>query len=248
MIDNRESDFIFIKWLFFIVGLIIFLIIFYKFGFITDLIKNDVSFISPLIILIFIFFTIHVGYILYNLKTTYKNCLLFKDECSLSKKENKSHINNFKSSNNYFLTSIYQHFMNLSQSMNKNDTHKNSSKKELSAIFEYKFTKILETGWFVSDFLLKLGLVGTVIGFILMLNSVTLIENFDLTMMQNLLQQMSGGMKVALYTTLSGLISSILLSLQYKYLEDKLLNILNMINEIIELYPSSIKNLSNEKI
>ena len=98
MIDNRESDFIFIKWLFFIVGLIIFLIIFYKFGFITDLIKNDVSFISPLIILIFIFFTIHVGYILYNLKTTYKNCLLFKDECSLSKKENKSHINNFKSS------------------------------------------------------------------------------------------------------------------------------------------------------
>ena len=153
MIDNRESDFIFIKWLFFIVGLIIFIIIFYKFGFITDLIKNDVSFISPLIILIFIFFTIHVGYILYNLKTTYKNCLLFKDECSLSKKENKSHINNFKSSNNYFLTSIYQHFMNLSQSMNKNDTHKNSSKKELSAIFEYKFTKILETGWFVSDFL-----------------------------------------------------------------------------------------------
>ena len=81
-----------------------------------------------------------------------------------------------------------------------------------------------------------------------MLNSVTLIENFDLTMMQNLLQQMSGGMKVALYTTLSGLITSILLSLQYKYLVDNLLNILNMINEIIELYPFLIKNFDNEKI
>ena len=41
--------------------------------------------------------------------------------------------------------------------------------------------------------------------------------------LHNLLQQMSGGMKVALYTTLSGLISSILLSLQYKHLEEKLL-------------------------
>ena len=75
-----------------------------------------------------------------------------------------------------------------------------------------------------------------------------MIENFDLTMMQNLLQQMSGGMKVALYTTLSGLITSILLSLQYKYLEDNLLNILNMINEIIELYPFLTKNFDNEKI
>ena len=130
----------------------------------------------------------------------------------------------------------------------KNEHQLESSKKELITIFEYKFTKLLETGWFVSDFLLKLGLIGTVIGFILMLNSVTLIENFDLTMMQNLLQQMSGGMKVALYTTLSGLITSILLSAQYKYLEEKLLCIMNFINESIELYPSLVKNFSNEKI
>ena len=65
MIDKRESDFIFIRWLLFIVALTIFLIIFYKFGFINDLIENDVSFISPIIIIIFILFTGHVGYILY---------------------------------------------------------------------------------------------------------------------------------------------------------------------------------------
>ena len=55
-------------------------------------------------------------------------------------------------------------------------------------------------------------------------------------------------MQVALYTTLSGLISSILLSLQYKYLEDKIFDILNLINEIIELYPHNLINLVNEKI
>ncbi len=248
MMDKQECDFIFIRWLFFIVGLAIFLIIFYKLGFVTDLIKNDVSFISPVIIFIFISFTAYVGYMLYNLKVTYENCLLFKEKCNYLEKDNKLSIKNFKTSKNYFLISIYEHFTNLSRFMNENNNRQDSSKKELSIIFEYKFTKILETGWFVSDFLLKLGLVGTVIGFILMLNSVTLIENFDLTMMQNLLQQMSGGMKVALYTTLSGLISSILLSLQYRYLEDKLLNILNTINEIIELHPSKIKNLNDEKI
>ena len=247
MIDKRESDFIFIRWLLFIVALTIFLIIFYKFGFINDLIENDVSFISPIIIIIFILFTGHVGYILYKLRKTHQACLIFKDKCISTEKFNKSQLVSFNSTNNPFLTIIYNHFKNLNTFMN-NESPSESSKKELITIFEYKFTKILETGWFISDFLLKLGLVGTVIGFILMLNSVTLIENFDLTMMQNLLQQMSGGMKVALYTTLSGLITSILLSLQYKYLEDNLLNILNMINEIIELYPFLIKNFDNEKI
>lgn len=253
--SSRDGDFIFIKWLFFVVGLIIFFIIFYEFGFIGDLIKNDVSFISPAIILIFISFTGYVGSMLYNLNNAYKGCLLLKDNCNNLEKDslesqnllNKSLIDSFGVSKNYFLTTIYSHLQNLSYFTNK-DKSQDDSKRELSTIFEYKFTKILETGWFVSDLLLKLGLIGTVIGFILMLNSITLIENFDLTMMHNLLQQMSGGMKVALYTTLSGLISSILLSLQYKHLEEKLLDLLNIINEIVELHPSVTKSLENEKI
>ena len=80
--SSRDGDFIFIKLLFFVVGLIIFFIIFYEFGFIGDLIKNDVSFISPAIILIFISFTGYVGSMLYNLNNAYKGCLLLKDNCN----------------------------------------------------------------------------------------------------------------------------------------------------------------------
>ena len=40
----------------------------------------------------------------------------------------------------------------------------------------------------VVDLLLKLGLVGTVIGFIIMLSAITEIENFDFTLMNTLLQ------------------------------------------------------------
>jgi len=74
-------------------------------------------------------------------------------------------------------------------------------------------------GHFTSDVLLKLGLLGTVVGFILMLLPVGEIEEFDPGLMQQLLSAMSGGMAVALYTTLAGLVTSTLLKLQYHLLD-----------------------------
>jgi biopolymer transport protein ExbB/TolQ len=79
-----------------------------------------------------------------------------------------------------------------------------------------------------------------------MLASITIIENFDLTMMQDLLQKMSGGMKVALYTTLTGLITSILLSFQYKFLENKIFDIISLINKFTELHAPIIADITNE--
>ena len=56
------------------------------------------------------------------------------------------------------------------------------------------------------DILLKLGLTGTVIGFILMLLPIGEIRDFDPQVLQQLLATMSGGMAVALYTTLQALL------------------------------------------
>ena len=74
-------------------------------------------------------------------------------------------------------------------------------------------------GHFASDALLKLGLLGTIVGFILMLLPVGNVEEFDPGMIQQLLSAMSGGMAVALYTTLAGLVTSTLLRLQYHLLD-----------------------------
>ena len=74
-------------------------------------------------------------------------------------------------------------------------------------------------GHFVSDALLKLGLLGTVVGFILMLMPIGEVTEFDPGLMQRLLTEMSGGMAVALYTTLAGLVTSTLLKLQYHILD-----------------------------
>ena len=78
-----------------------------------------------------------------------------------------------------------------------------------------------------SDVLLKLGLTGTVIGFILMLLPIGEIKEFDPQILQQLLATMSGGMAIALYTTLTGLLTSMLLKFQYFLLDSGVINIIN---------------------
>jgi hypothetical protein len=76
-----------------------------------------------------------------------------------------------------------------------------------------------ETGWFIADLMIRLGLLGTVIGFIVMLGSVAGVSSVDLQTLQQLLTGMSGGMRIALYTTLTGLGAGILLGFQYRMLD-----------------------------
>ena len=70
-------------------------------------------------------------------------------------------------------------------------------------------------GWFIAESLLGLGMIGTVTGFLLMLGSA--FENIDVSnteTLQNALTQMALGMSTALYTTLIGLICSLILKIQ----------------------------------
>ena len=74
-------------------------------------------------------------------------------------------------------------------------------------------------GYVVADLMLKLGLLGTVIGFIFMLGSLVDLQSVDITVMQKLLGQMSGGMKVALFTTLTGMSCGVILNIKYQLLD-----------------------------
>jgi flagellar motor component MotA len=75
------------------------------------------------------------------------------------------------------------------------------------------------SGWFLSDVLLRLGLMGTVIGFVLMLSSVVGLQEEGISALKQLLTSMSGGMQVALLTTLTGLCSAMLISMQCHWLD-----------------------------
>ena len=74
-------------------------------------------------------------------------------------------------------------------------------------------------GAFASDTLMKLGLLGTIIGFIIMLAPIAGIDASDKSVMKSSMGLMSDGMAVAMYTTLAGLVGSILLKIQYYMLD-----------------------------
>ena len=73
----------------------------------------------------------------------------------------------------------------------------------------------IDVGWFIAESCLALGMVGTVTGFLYMLG--TAFENIDITdatTLQDALASMAKGMSTALYTTLTGLIASLIIKIQ----------------------------------
>ena len=195
---NSLIDNIFIYWIYFISLIFIAFYVLGSLGFISNIFQADISYISSLITFIVIFYLFQCGYYLNKLR----DAVYFLDK----------EINS--DSNNIFIM-IYRDYQ-LTNNISKDN--KISSQED----FKLKLYEFADNGFFVSDLLLKLGIIGTVIGFIIMLSSLSAIDEMNLSKMNNLLLSMSAGMKVALYTTLTGLIGSILLSIQYNFLESKI--------------------------
>lgn len=94
---------------------------------------------------------------------------------------------------------------------------RSATRDDSAYIFEIYADRLrspVETAWYIVDILIRLGLIGTIVGFILILGAlsdgpVPTGENI-----QSLLITMSGGMGTALYTTLAGLVAATLLGLQ----------------------------------
>ena len=80
----------------------------------------------------------------------------------------------------------------------------------------------LGIGWFISESMLALGMIGTVAGFILMLgSSFEGLDVEDTASIKSTLTAMALGMSTALYTTLTGLIFSQFTKIQLVNLESR---------------------------
>lgn len=97
----------------------------------------------------------------------------------------------------------------------------------LLEILDIRIRSRYSFGFLIADLMMKLGLLGTVIGFIIMLGSLQDLNSVDISVMQKLLADMSNGMKIALYTTLTGMLAGIFLNAKYNFLDwaaDHLMN------------------------
>ncbi|MDJ0832903.1 MAG: MotA/TolQ/ExbB proton channel family protein [Gammaproteobacteria bacterium] len=101
----------------------------------------------------------------------------------------------------------------------------------LLEVLELRLRSQYAFGFIIADLMLKLGILGTVIGFILMLGSLSNLNSVDITVMQTLLAEMSGGMKVALFTTLTGMLAGILLHIKFNFLDWAVDHLINDIRE-----------------
>ena len=111
---------------------------------------------------------------------------------------------------------------------------KGEDKDLLLKAFETEYAKKLSYGWLAADISLKLGLIGTVIGFILMLQPISELNNTSPEELKVALSSMSSGMAVALFTTLTGLVSSILIRLQFQLTSSSIATLINEITFIRE--------------
>ena len=184
--------------------IIFFTYLIYDLGLLSLIIASDQSKISLIILALYYLATAHWYYLSFSLDKEIEG--LNSDDASSS-----------------VLLSKLKYF-------DGNDQQK--SRNYLS-ILEDELANRHALGYMIVDILLKLGLTGTVIGFILMLLPIGEIKDFDPQIIQQLLSKMSGGMAVALYTTLTGLVTSTLLKLQYFLLDTSLTGLFNHLSSRI---------------
>ena len=95
---------------------------------------------------------------------------------------------------------------------------KETTTQQIIEIYADRLRAPVELGWFFVDILIRMGLIGTIVGFILIFASLSSGPAPDSQNIQDLLLSMSGGMGTALYTTLLGLLTATVLGLQYMIL------------------------------
>ena len=91
-------------------------------------------------------------------------------------------------------------------------------------------------GLFVSESLLRLALLGTAIGFILMLIPIAGLTSFEADTLRGALSGMTGGMAVALNVTVAGIATALILKFQYFQLDGAIGELFSSIAEVSEIY------------
>ncbi len=95
-------------------------------------------------------------------------------------------------------------------------------------------------GLFVSEALLRLALLGTALGFILMLIPIAGLSAFDAETLRKALSGMSGGMAIALNITVTGIGTALVLKLEYYFLGMGVVDLVHAITEVTEVYVISV--------
>lgn len=227
IVRNRAYDDLY-RWMLLIALICLGAVILWDYGFLIYLFENDTSGISTLIIAVFgiaslycLWYLVELSAELAALETI---CEEIGQQTGMGAESVLAHL-----SGNRRIHDVTYDLALVRQALG------DSSPETLLQAFSSECRAPVRLGVFVSDTLYKLGLLGTVIGFILMLVSMRDLGEFDVETMREALQQMTGGMAVALLTTISGLSCGMLLRMQFNLLDRLALRILQRLVRFSEV-------------
>ena len=224
---------LFLKWMLQYSLIFFFLYFIIDQGLVLKILSSDKSYITSLIIFLFVVVSIHCSYFTYKISSELNKAHIIKKNLL------RENVKLLIVDDSLILTSkgeissgiVRDYFVDLIGLKNNGAT----SHSQILESYIKKTVAYYEFGWFCSDVMLKLGLIGTVIGFIIMLGSLSDITTFDVSLLQGVLTTMGSGMGVALYTTLSALVAGVFIAIQYFNLEsgcEELFSVLNQISEV----------------
>lgn len=194
-----------LKWILLMALIILGAIVSYDYGLLTYLFAADESRITVLIAVLYVGFSMHCLWILVELAREYRRAMEVQSQLALA-----TQLPDFPSRGG-IIDSYVADLIRSREHPGEVEGNAHLLMMSLGAALRRR-TKI---GTYGADLLYKLGMLGTMVGFVMMLNSMGDLSNFDVDTLRGALQKMIAGMAVSLLTTIAGLIGGILLRLEY---------------------------------
>lgn len=219
-------------WLLLVAALAVAAVVLWHQGMFQVLFESDVSRISTVILAVFSLATCHAGYFLYRFsRETDAVCAYDRLLRSLPPADRPGAL----ASGEQAPPRLRKQLSIIARGRVAVDARSGLENQALFQLLDTKIKAPVRLGWLLSDLLIKLGLLGTVIGFILMLGAISGGAAVDISNIDALLTDMGSGMRVALFTTLAGLTAGTLLGFQYFIVERAADELLARIIEMIEM-------------
>lgn len=231
----------FLKWLIFICFVGAGLLILYNLGLIQIMLETDRSRISLIILIILGLTSVHCLY--QTLMVSHERAAVRRDREAIMRGASGFRLRGARveTLNGHLLESetLGAHVANLVTKSKAQDGRR-IDQTLLLRILSDKLRSREKLGWFVAEALLRLALLGTAVGFILMLIPISELRSFDAETLRGALAGMTSGMAVALNVTVAGIASALILKMEYYVLDGAVTDLFQAITEVTEVYVVSV--------
>lgn len=237
--SRREShDFLpLLRWLI-VISLTGFgLAVLWQFGLIQLMFDTDRTHISSLILALFALTTLHCLAQTWAVSQELRATRSFRE--ALDREPGRLSVLQANANRNEGRSMITRHVANLIAKARAQQGRRLDQTLLLRALAD-RLRSREKLGLFVSESLLRLALLGTAVGFILMLVPIAGLNAFDAETLRKAMAGMSGGMATALNITVTGIATALLLKLQYFFLDKAIIELFNSITEVTEVHVISV--------